>query len=117
MKSKSVNTSVRKLQKSVRELDADLKTIVKEHDKYGINGTEEEIAQWFQCFPIETLRESIDFENHRPREKYSLQDMKKRFSLRKLHEKKKDALDKAKSDLRIAKIEILLSKIERVQHG
>lgn len=106
--------SVKALSKERKELDAVVKNLAKEHNKYGINGTDEEIKRWFDCLPIETLRESIDFENKIPREKYSLQDMKKRFSIRKLHEKKVEDLDRVKQEIRILKIESLLSKIEKI---
>jgi hypothetical protein len=115
MKLKSDNQKV--LQKSVRDLDSDLRAITKEHNAYGINGSEEEIEEWFHCLPIESLRESIDFENKVPRTKYSLQDMKRRFALRKTHEKKKDELEKKKSELQVSKIDDLIACIERIQNG
>jgi len=116
MKLKSDN-QVQRLKKSVQELNLDLEAITREHDSYGIKGTDDEVWDWFHCLPIETLQESLDFEYNKPRMKYSLQDMKHRFVLRKLHETKKNELEQKKSELLLAKIDNLLVKIERIQNG
>lgn len=105
-------TEIKKLTKTVKELDLDIKAISDEHDRYCLKGSSEEIMNWFKSLPIETLRESIDREHKKPRTKYSLRDMKHKFELRKLHDKKTEELYLKKIELNIAKIDLLLSKIE-----
>lgn len=108
---------VKRLQRSVSELDLDVKAILEEHDRYRMKGSDEEILKWFQSLPIETLHESCDREHQKPRTKYSLHDMKHKFSLRRLHEKKVQELVKRKSELNVARINCILAQIEKVQNG
>lgn len=111
MKLSNVNT----LQETVEELGLDLKAIADEHDQYCLKtSTEDEAINWFHSMPIETLSDSLNREYKRPRTKYSLHDMRHKFALRKLHEKKKEELDKIKIDLKVARIDFILSKIELI---
>jgi hypothetical protein len=107
---------VKRLQRSVRELDLDLKAIVEEHDRYRLQGPDDQVMNWFHSLPIETLAESLDIEHHKPRTKYSLHDMKHKFALRRLHEKKSKELEQKKSELNIAKINLVITQIERIQN-
>jgi hypothetical protein len=107
---------VKRLQKTVKELDLDLKAIVEEHDRYRLQGPDDKIMNWFHSLPIETLVESLDREYHKPRTKYSLHDMKHKFALRKLHEKKSKELEQKKTELNLAKINHVLAQIERIQN-
>lgn len=107
-------TSLKNLSETVEELSLDLKAIAEEHDKYCLNSSSnDETSNWLYSMPIETLSDSINKEFQRPRNKYSLHDMKHKFALRKLHEKKKEELDILKSELNIAKIDNLLSLIRQ----
>jgi hypothetical protein len=106
---------VKRLQRSVEELGLDLKAILEEHDRYRLKGTNEEIMDWFQSLPIETLRESCDREHGFPRTKYSLRDMQHNFALRKLHEKKTQEFERKQSELNVARINHVLAQIERVK--
>jgi hypothetical protein len=109
-------SSVKVLQETVEELGLDLQAIADEHDSYCLkSNTEEDAIKWLHSLPIETLSDSLDKERQRPRKKYSLHDMHHKFALRKLHEKKKDELDKIKTNLNIAKIDSILSKINKIK--
>lgn len=109
-------SNVKSLQETVEELGLDLQAIADEHDKYCLKtNTEADAIKWLHSLPIETLSDSLDKEHKRPRSKYSLHDMYHKFALRKLHEKKKEELDKLKSNLIIAKIDILLSRILEIK--
>lgn len=110
-------TQLKKLKKNVKELDLDLKAISDEHDRYCLKGSEEEIMSWFKSLPIETLKESLDREHKHPRSKYSLKDMKHKFELRKLHEKISKERDLKQIELNIAKIDLVLSKIKKIEDG
>ena len=107
---------VAELQQSVEELDIGIKAIVEEHDRFSIKGSEKEIWSWFGQFPIESLRESLDFDLKRKRSRYSLKDMKYKFHLRKMHEKVNLQLEEKKNELQLAKIDHLLARIEGVQN-
>lgn len=115
-KLKSAN-QVSRLQRSVNSLNLDLQAIKEEHDRYVLTGSNEEIMGWFHSLPIETLNESCARERSKPRTKYSLHDMKHKFALRKLHDKKKELLELEQIKLNVAKIDTLISKIESIQNG
>lgn len=117
LKNDNPDKLVRKLKKSVRELCLDLQAITEEHDRYVPKGSQEEIIEWFHSLPIETLLESINREHNLPRTKYSLCDIKHKFALRKLHEKKKEELEQKQIELNIAKIDCVLSKIQGIENG
>jgi len=70
--------------------------------------------EWFHSLPIETLNESLDREYKNPRTKFSLQDMKHKFALRKLHEKKKDQLERETTKLNLVKIDQLINRINKI---
>lgn len=106
---------VKRLEKSVKELGLDVQAILEEHDRYRLKGSNEEIMEWFQSLPIETLHESLDRERQKPRTKYSLHDMTHKFALRRLHEQKIRELDRKQTDLNVAKINLILAQIERVK--
>jgi hypothetical protein len=105
---------IKKLQRNVRELDLDIQAIIEEHDRYVLSGSTKEIQNWFDSLPIESLKELCDREKHRPRTKYSLHDMKHKFALRKLHDEKQEQLISERSKLNLAKIDFILSQIEKV---
>lgn len=106
---------IKRLQRSVEELDLDIKAILEEYDRYRMKGTNEEIMDWFQSLPIETLRESCDRERGNPRCKYSLKDMQHNFSLRRLHEQKTFEFQRKQSELNVARINHVLAQIERIK--
>jgi len=111
-------SSVKALQETVKELGLDLLALAEEHDKYCLNSnTEDEAWRWLHSMPIETLSDSLNNEHKRPRSKYSLHDMRNKFALRKLHEKKKGELEALQIQLNIAKIDLLLGKIASIGDG
>ena len=108
-------SNVKTLQETVEELGLDLQAIADEHDQYCLkSSTEDEAIDWLHSMPIETLSDSLNRERQKPRSKYSLHDMRHKFALRKLHEKKKDELERLRIDLNIAKIDFIIAKIERI---
>lgn len=113
LKSDNHARQVKRLLRSVRELDLDLKAIINEHDEYRLKCTNEEITDWFQSLPIETLKESCDREHGRPRTKYSLDHMRHKFALRRLYEKKLIELERKKSELIVANINHILAQIDK----
>jgi len=111
-------SSVKLLQETVEELGLDLQAIADEHDKYCLNSsTEDEAITWLHSIPIETLSDSLNRERQKPRSKYSLHDMRHKFALRRLHEKKKEELEKLRIDLNIAKIDFILTQIANIENG
>lgn len=106
---------IKRIQRKVNNLNLDLQAIIEEHDRYIPKASDEAIAKWFDSLPIETLKESLDREKHRPREKYSLHDMKHKFALRKLYNQKQIELEKEEQKLNLAKIEYLLDKINGIK--
>lgn len=114
MKSKKDNyfKQVKVHQNSLKELKLDLQAIQEEHDKYVLDSS---IGKnWFDSLPIETLKESLDNEKRNPRTKYSLKDMRHKFSLQRLYDKKKEQLDLEQSKLNIARIDYIINQIEKV---
>jgi hypothetical protein len=110
---KSLNVKI--LQQNVEELGLDLQALVEEHDRYALTN-EDDAMNWFHSLPIESLSDSLNREHQRPRTRYSLHDMKHKFALRKLHEKKKEELEQLKTVLEIAKIDLVLKNISRTLH-
>lgn len=106
--------NIRKLEHLCSELELDLKAIRDEYSFYKMNVSDEDAVNWFNCLPIETLKESIDREKFRPRLKYSLKDMHNNFRLKELHSKKEEELSDALSNLRVAKINSLISYIKSI---
>lgn len=108
-------SSVKHLQETVEELGLDIKAIAEEHDRYCLNySSETEAFNWLHSMPIETLSDSVNRDNQRPRSKYSLHDMRHKFALRKLHEKKREELEVLQIQLNIARIDVLLGKIASI---
>lgn len=95
----------------VKKLSIDVDALIDEHDFYTF-ATEQEAAEWFQSFPIETLGESLSMDRNAPREKPSLQDMYLKSKLRKDYYKKSESLEKAIYELNIANIDFILSKVD-----
>jgi hypothetical protein len=108
-------SSVKHLQETVEELGLDLKAIAEEHDRYCFHySTDDDAMNWLHSMPIETLSDSLNRDNQRPREKYSLHDMRHKFALKRLHEKKKEELEDLKVQLNVAKIDMLLNTIKSI---
>ena len=108
-------SSVKHLQETVEELGLDLKAIAEEHDRYCFNySTDDDAINWLHSMPIETLSDSLNRDNKRPRLKYSLHDMQHKFALKKLHEKKKEELEDLQTQLNVAKIDMLLNTIKKI---
>lgn len=112
---KSRNAEIRKLERCISDLSLDLQAITQEHEHYVFNGSNEEVLIWFHSLPIETLSESLSFDARRPREKYSLADMKHQFALRKMHRQKIEELENKKAELSLAKIDSIMKNIERIK--
>jgi hypothetical protein len=105
----------RRLRRNIRELNLDVQAIIEEHDRYRLGGDPNRIEEFFESLPIETLRESLERENGRPRTTFSLRDMHHKFGLRKLHDKKMEELARRQCEYNIARIEMLESKIRKVE--
>jgi hypothetical protein len=109
-------SNVKMLKQTIEELGLDLQAIADEHDKYCLNySNEAEAMNWFHSLPIETLSDSLNRDYKKPRSKYSLHDMNHKFTLRRLHEKKKEELEKLKIDFNIALIDSIIDKIEKIK--
>ena len=114
-KSDNYPSEVIDLQISVEELDIGVRAIIEEHERFSPKGSDKEIWSWFSSFPIESLRESLDFDLKRYRAKYSLKDMKYKFHLRKMYNKAILQLEEKKSELQLAKVNYLLKMIQETQ--
>ena len=112
-------SEIKRLEREVRELALDIKAIIDEHDSYTIADTTEGVRQWFNSLPIESLNESLRRERGLPRTRPSLKDIDHRTGLRREHDRTKDAFEKAESDLRIARIELVMARIAKIEkkHG
>ena len=75
----------------------------------------ERIGEFFDSLPISTLCESLKREAGKPRETFSLADMKHKFGLRKLHERKQEELERKQHEYNIAKIEVIQNNIRKVE--
>jgi hypothetical protein len=89
--------TVKRLERSIRELTLDLKAITDEHDRY-CWPTHEQAVAWFESLPIETLRESVERDHGKPR----------------LHEKTQAQLEQKERDLREARYDRAIKEIERI---
>lgn len=116
LKNDNLSQQVKKLQRSVNELNLDLEAIQEEHDRYALDVSKDETIDWFHSLPIESLMESLNLDYKNPRTKFSLKDMKHKFALRKLHEQKKSKLEDEKIRLNVAKIDYILSKIKDIEN-
>ena len=79
------DNKIRNLERYCSELKLDIDAIEDEHSFYRMNSSQYEAMNWFDCLPIETLKESINREKGRPREKYSLKDLYNKFKLERLY--------------------------------
>jgi hypothetical protein len=102
---------IRILERKAKELSLDIKAIVEEHDSYKIDGDPQ---SWFEKLPIETLYESFEREYGIPRKVPPLPTMIHKFGLRKLHDKTQEELQRVEQELRVARIEDLLGKIDKL---
>jgi hypothetical protein len=105
---------IKKLEKQVKQLAKQAQSIIKEHDSLRLGGDDSKISNWFFSMPIETLSESLNHDLKKPREKYSLKDLVKKFNLRKQFIKKQQEMDKYASELVTVKVEFLLDKISKI---
>lgn len=111
MKLKNVELKkVNKLKRLINEINLDLSAITKEHSLYLLSSDD-----WFNSLPIESLKESIDKDRCNVRTKYSLNDMKHNFALKRLFKAKEEELEKAKIEYNIANIDYLLSQIKNIE--
>jgi hypothetical protein len=117
LKNDNLSQRVKKLQRSVNELNLDLEAIREEHDRYVLGASKDEAMDWFNSLPIETLCESLNREHKNPRTKFNLQDMKHKFALRRLHEQKKSKLEDEKIKLNVARIDCIIAKIQDIENG
>jgi len=118
MKLKSANSdykNLRRVKRRVKQATLELQMIEEEHDEYRIDGSIEDIEDWFHSLPIESLRESLNQEYGLPRESYSLKDMLMKFGLQREYDSVQENLTQLKRELYIAKIDCVLSEIERIQ--
>ena len=109
----SVNGKIQKLEEKVQSLSQDVDAIVGEHERYRL--IDQDAENFFSAFifPIETLRESLEREHGSARTKYSLKDLRHKFSLGKLHRKTLAELETTQQELRLAKIDGLLETIRK----
>jgi len=110
MKSRSAEASQLKLSRD--ELDLHLQALSEEHDRYCLPA--ELGSDWFDCFPIETLMESLDDDVGLERTKYSLHDMHHRFAIKRALIDKREELESKDSELLVANIDSLLEKIKSI---
>jgi len=107
---------VRKLKKTervVRQLVRELDALADEHDLYRISDSEEAM-DWIECLPIANLKESLNKEHGKPREKLSLQDLVQKQVLRKHYDKKAAELYSAVSEAHCAKIDVLIEAVCKI---
>lgn len=110
---KSTKLGLGALRRRVQEIKNDLKAIKYEHDYYDF-GTNEDVAEWFQSFPIENLYDSLAMD-HNARTKIGLIELLHKYNLRKLFSKKVDELEDAERDLYVARVEKVLKKINKIK--
>lgn len=110
-----LTTKQRKLSRMTREckrLARDLNIIITKHNTYTLD-SEEKAIEWFDSFPIGSLRESLDYDYHKLRKKLNLIDLDIKSDLRKAHEKKEEELELAEHARSIAEIDVLLEMIKQ----
>jgi predicted Zn-dependent protease len=100
------------LEQDIRQIESKLKNIVEEHEALRMGGDLKAIEAWYQCFPIESLRESLEVDWNLPRTKYSLASLKKKSDLRKAHAKTSEEYAEKQRALKIAKIDSILAKMK-----
>jgi len=112
------------LRNEVIELSKELESIIAEHDSYAVEDVDdlEKVESFLESFPIETLKESLEFE--KPPElrkielkKFSLPYLKVKLNLKHQFEKKEVELNDKKTQLRVALIDELLEKIQKINEN
>jgi len=94
----------------------EIEQIVIEHDKCIPNASEHELIDMLNSSPIESLRDSLDFEHGKDKTKkrFSLIEMKKMSSLKKKKEKLIEKYLVKEHELKIAEIEDIQNKIKKI---
>ena len=100
------------LEKEFRKLKRELDYFVDKHDSLSFKN-EVEAAKWLQSMPIETLMESIKYDNGN-QTKLSLKDVKRKAEFRGKYTEIKGKIDSLLSEFDIEKIESLQKEIEDV---
>lgn len=112
------------LRNEVIELSQELESLIQEHDSYAVEDVDdlEKVGSFLESFPIETLKESLEFE--KPPElrkielkKFSLPYLKVKLNLKHQFEKKEIELNDKKALLRAALIDELLEKIKIINEN
>lgn len=98
----------------VESLRVDVEALITEHDFYTFE-SEAEASKWFNCFPVETLEESLAVDKGLPRQKASLKDLNLKAKIRKGYYKKKDKLELALIEMNIANIDRILERISKIE--
>lgn len=111
MMSKKCNLDL--LTKVSKELQLDLKAIKEEYGLYQMS-SDKEASDWFSSLPIRNLKDSLNKELGKPREYYSIHDMKVNYDLRKLYFKKLNELIDVESNIRVEKISLLIDNINEI---
>lgn len=103
-----------RMNREVKKLARDLDELVDRHNAFRVGGGAQRVIEWFESFPIETLRESLDYESDRPRQKLALCDLEEKGRIRRAHYEKEEQLELAEHKRTIAEIDFLLEKIAQV---
>lgn len=109
----SKTKTIKNIEQEIVETTLDIKAIMEEHDRYKFK-SEQEAYTFIESLPIETLKESLDKDNGKPRSRISLKDIPHVNRLHREFDKKQDSLMKLKKDLFIAKIDELQEKINKI---
>lgn len=104
-----------RMNREVRRLVEDLDNISDLHNAFKVEGGVDKVIEWFECFPIESLGESLDYDYGYEREKFSLADMHRKCALRREHERKEEELSILEHKRMIAEIDFLMEKIKRIE--
>ena len=99
--------------KKVTKLKDSVESIIDEHDVLTFD-TEAQALEWFNCFPIETLSESLDADKGTPRSKPGLKDFKVKHDLRRKYNKSAEELEIAMIKCNMANIDCIIDKIEGI---
>lgn len=114
-KIKKQKRNVSRLEKKARSIEEDLASIQDEHNSYRLDGDVAKIERFFDDFIISSLHDSICVERGLPLNKFSLKDLNHKFHLRQLHEEKEEELERTSRLLNIAKIDLILAQIKKVE--
>ena len=103
-----------RMNREVKKLARDLDELVDRHNEFRVGGGPQRVIEWFESFPIENLRESLDYDYDKPRQKLTLADLDEKGFIRREHYEKEEQLELAECKRTIAEIDFLLEKINRV---